>query len=85
MRDPLQAMEEEWHKHGDKANWRYLVEGIACVPEWVPRHVQESTKAAEFDIGHKGRRLQQFLELPASKKAGMKKDHAIASMCCTKR
>jgi hypothetical protein len=78
-------MEEEWHKHGDKANWRYLVEGIACVPEWVPRHVQESTKAAEFDIGHKGRRLQQFLELPASKKAGMKKDHAIASMCCTKR
>jgi hypothetical protein len=85
MRDPFEAMKNEWHEHGteeDKANWRYVVEGIACDPEWIPRHVQESekacNKAAEFDIGHKGWKLQQFLELDASKKAGLKKEHVIA-------
>jgi len=85
MRDPFEAMKNEWHEHGteeDKANWRYVVEGIACDPAWIPRHVQESekacNKAAEFDIGHKGWKLQQFLELDASKKAGLKIEHVIA-------
>ena len=52
----------------------------ACDPACIPRHVQESEKfkAAEFDIGHKGWKLQQFLELDASKKAGLKKEHVIA-------
>ena len=66
MMDPVKAMKNEWHEHGseeDKANWRYVVEGIACDPACIPRHVQESEKfkAAEFDIGHKGWKLQQFL------------------------
>jgi hypothetical protein len=46
------------------------------------QHVQESekacNKAAKFDIGHKGWKSQQFLELDASKKAGLKKEHVIA-------
>ena len=83
MMDPVKAMKNEWHEHGseeDKANWRYVVEGLACDPNCIPKHVQESEKfkAAEFDIGHKGWKLQQFLELDASKKAGLKKQHVIA-------
>jgi hypothetical protein len=91
MEDPVQAMKMEWHTHGTQAdmdNWRYVVRGIGRDLEWVPQHVQDSfvsgvyhggsLEASEFDTGHDGWTLEHFLELPASQKAGLKKEHVIA-------
>ena len=79
MLDPFSAMEAEWNEHGteeDKANWQYVVHGIAGDAEWIPRHIK--ALGHELDIGREGCTLENFLELPASRKAGLKKEHVIA-------
>jgi hypothetical protein len=79
MLDPFSAMEAEWNEHGteeDKANWRYVVEGIAGDPEWIPEHIKALGHV--LDTGREGWTLEHFLESQASKKAGLKKEHVIA-------
>jgi hypothetical protein len=86
MDDPLQAMKLEWYTHGteeDIANWKYVVNGIACSPEWVPEHVKGSQDAAVFDIGHEGMTLEDFVKLPASQQAGLKKADIIVVRLCS--
>jgi len=91
MEDPVKAMKLEWRERGsekDWANFRYVLEGVACDPEWVPEHVKESLlsgvyhggslSAADFDAGHEGWELQQFLELPSSQQAGLQREHVVA-------
>jgi hypothetical protein len=91
MEDPVKAMKLEWREHGsekDWANFRYVLEGVACDPEWVPPHVKEfiasgvyhggALSAADFDAGHEGWELQHFLELPSSQLAGLKREHVVA-------
>ena len=64
LENTLKTMEVEWYTNGDEediANWEYVVNGIACSPEWVPEHVKESFSfgdyhggslaAADFDTG----------------------------------
>ena len=67
---------------------RYVLEGRACDPECIPAHVKESLSsgvyhggalsAADFDTGHAGWVLQDFLDLPSSRHAGLKREHVIA-------
>jgi hypothetical protein len=80
LENTLKTMEAEWYTHGDEediANWEYVVNGIACSPEWVPEHVKRSNNAAVFDIGHEGMTLDDFVKLPASQLAGLKKEDVI--------
>ena len=51
MEDPVKAMKLEWRQNGtdkDWANFRYVVEGRACDPEWVPEHVKESFSSGDY-------------------------------------
>ena len=69
-------------------SFRYMSEGHARDPEWVPQHVKESLVAgvyhggslvdADFDAGHEGWDLQQFMELPSSRLAGLQREHVMA-------
>ena len=68
--------------------FQYVLEGRACDPEWIPAHVKESLasgvyhggalSAADFDAGHAGWVLQDFLDLPSSRHAGLQREHVIA-------
>ena len=91
MFDPTSAMRLEWHEHGsykDWANFLYVVDGRACDPKWVPQHIKESFSSglyhggiiseADFDTGHSGWELRDFLELPSSRQAGLRPEHVIA-------
>jgi hypothetical protein len=91
MQNPMEAMKQEWDQHGsekDKANFRYVLEGRACDPAWVPQHVKESLAsgnyhggsltAADFDTGHDGWGLKEFCDLPSSQAAGLGPEHVLA-------
>lgn len=54
MEDPVKAMKLEWRQNGtekDWANFRYVLEGRACDPEWVPEHVKESWSSGAYHGG----------------------------------
>ena len=54
MEDPVKAMKFEWRQNGtvkDWANFRYVLEGRACHPEWVPEHVKESFSSGDYHGG----------------------------------
>ena len=91
MLDPTSAMRLEWHEHGndeDRANFLYVVHGRACDPKWIPKHVKENFSSglyhggaiseADFDTGHSGWELRDFLDLPSSRQAGLRPEHVIA-------
>ena len=86
MLDMVSAMKDEWREHGsedDWANFIYVKKGRACDPEWIPTHVKASFSSgamseADFDTGHSGMYLQDFLNLTSSKLAGLKIEHILA-------
>jgi hypothetical protein len=50
----VKAMKFEWRQNGtvkDWANFRYVLEGRACDPEWVPEHVKESFSSGDYHGG----------------------------------
>mmetsp|Transcript_37643 Transcript_37643/g.94374 ORF Transcript_37643/g.94374 Transcript_37643/m.94374 type:complete len:518 (-) Transcript_37643:436-1989(-) len=91
VKNPLKAMRQEWMTHGnenDKANFDYVVRG-AVDPSDYPEHVRESLRTGvyhggtllegEFETGHEGMDLKDFVNHPSSRKAGLK-DYHVAAM-----
>ena len=89
MEDPLKSMRREWFENGsanDKANFIYVVSGTAGKD--LPDHVVQSLadgkyhggelKEGEFDQGHEGMTLSDFVNLPECKQANLKLFHAAA-------
>ena len=80
-RDPTVGSEADWE------NFVYVTEGRAQT-DMVPAHVLQSFESGhyhggsitkeEFDQGHEGMGLDDFLELESSKTAKLKKEHMIA-------
>ena len=79
--DPTVGSEADWE------NFVYVTEGRAQT-DMVPAHVLQSFESGhyhggsitkeEFDQGHEGMGLDDFLELESSKTAKLKKEHMIA-------
>jgi len=93
MEDPLRSMRREWFEHGsseDKQNFNYVVSGRACEEEhaYFPAHVKESIaagkyhggilKPGEFDAGHQGMTLQDFVDLQQCRDAALQPFHVAA-------
>lgn len=86
MLDMVSAMKNEWREHGsenDWANFMYVEQGRACDPKWIPPHVKANFASgamseADFDTGHSGMYLKDFLDLPSSKLARLKIEHVLA-------
>eukprot|EP00747_Dinoflagellata_sp_TGD_P192645 gnl/TRDRNA2_/TRDRNA2_57751_c0_seq1.p1 gnl/TRDRNA2_/TRDRNA2_57751_c0~~gnl/TRDRNA2_/TRDRNA2_57751_c0_seq1.p1 ORF type:complete len:455 (-),score=84.90 gnl/TRDRNA2_/TRDRNA2_57751_c0_seq1:43-1407(-) len=90
-RHGLDGMRKEFEQQGDekdKANFRYIVDGIALEDDWMPEHVKKSIKdqkyhgghlaPGDFDMNHKGFRLNDFVDHADAKLAKLKEHHVAA-------
>lgn len=89
--DPLRSMRREWFANGsarDTANFKYVVDGIACSDEHLPQHVRTSIAEGkyhggtlakdEFDAGHSGMTLEDFVNHATCQHANLKPFHVAA-------
>jgi hypothetical protein len=96
MIDPKGAMQKEWFQNGsaqDIANWEHVVNGTARDDRDIPVHVLEfilqgkyhggELRQEDFDAGHDGMDLQDFVEHPISVAAGLSDYHVIAARLYT--
>ena len=96
MLDPKAAMMKEWLQNGspqDMANWEYVANGTARDDRDIPEHVKEfirqgkyhggKLKREDFDTDHDGMDLQDFVDHPDSKDAGLLDHHVIAARLYT--
>jgi hypothetical protein len=87
----LEAMRLEFETHGDtedKANFRYIVDGIAQDQAWIPEHVKTDIKNKkyhggslepdDYDRNHRGMRLQGFVDLSEARLAKLKPENVCA-------
>jgi hypothetical protein len=88
---PLVSMQAEWDQHGDandRANFQYILHGAACVWLDIPAHVKETIAKGkyhggplapdDYDKGHEGMHLEDFVKHPVSKTANLKEFHVAA-------
>ena len=88
---PLVSMQVEWEQHGDandRENFRYILHGAACVWHDIPQHVKETIEKGEYhggvlapddyDKGHQGMHLEDFVQHRVSKTANLKDFHVAA-------
>ena len=86
-----QAIVDEFKTHGsssDKANLMYIMYGTALKEEDMPHHVKDeiasmkyhggSLEPDDFDFGHAGMTLADFLEHEYSRIAGLQRPHVLA-------
>jgi len=87
--DILKALTREVHAHcaqEHQANWKYIVDGVACEESSIPTHVKADAKRGtyhggtgfeltHYDENHKGMRLDDFTKLESCKLAKLKKHH----------
>ena len=86
--NPMEAIKQEWMQHGSdeaKATWKYIVEGTACKWDDIPDHVKETIRQGQyhggplerkdFDEGHEGMSLHDFVMHDASKEADLEDVH----------
>jgi hypothetical protein len=85
MLDPMLSMAKEWQQHGstqDLANWEYVVNGTARDEQDIPDHVKQTfisgnyhggkLEQEDYDAGHDGMDLDDFMNHPIAKLAGLK-------------
>jgi len=90
LKNPLKAMKQEWAAAGgedDMANFEYVVRGTVS-PDEYPAHVTESLQTGvyhggaiaegEFDTGHEGMDLRDFVNHEVSRFAGLQEHHVAA-------
>jgi hypothetical protein len=88
---PLVSMQAEWDQHGDandRANFQYILHGEACAWDDIPAHVKETIEKGEYhggqlapgdyDRGHDGMHLEDFVQHPISQTANLKNFHVAA-------
>eukprot|EP00961_Rhodomonas_salina_P184787 2494768-Rhodomonas_salina.1 len=87
----VEAIEEEFELNGteeDKANLDYCLNGTANKPACLPKHVKAqiaqghyhggSICGEDFDQGHDGMTLDDFVQHPNSQQARLEKHHVLA-------
>mmetsp|Transcript_25903 Transcript_25903/g.82015 ORF Transcript_25903/g.82015 Transcript_25903/m.82015 type:complete len:256 (-) Transcript_25903:1248-2015(-) len=90
LKKGVRAIVEEFELHGsdeDKANLKYILHGVAC-KELLPDHVCTQMATGkyhggslgqnEFDGGHSGMRLQDFVNHEHCRKANLEPPHVVA-------
>ena len=90
LRDPLASIEMELLLHGSKKdceNFYYILDGTAQTWDDYPAQVQEDIRSGtyhggslgpdDYDAGHAGMKLEDFVNHPTSKLAGLKPHHVV--------
>lgn len=88
----LEAIESEFFENGsdeDQDNFNYVVKGTACATDSLPKHVKEQIEkgwyhggqlgVGEFDEGHDGWTLDDFVNHEHSRIAGLQVQPVCAS------
>jgi hypothetical protein len=96
MLDPMLSMAREWQQHGsiqDLANWEYVVSGTARDERDIPLHVKQSfisghyhggtLEQEDYDAGHDGMDVDDFVNHDIAKLAGLKKHEVVAARLYT--
>ena len=92
----MPSMAKEWQQHGstqDLDNWEYVVNGTARDERDIPLHVKQSFISGsyhggklvheDYDAGHDGMDLDDFVNHPIAKLAGLKKHEVVAARLYT--
>ncbi|KAJ1472091.1 hypothetical protein T484DRAFT_3465715 [Baffinella frigidus] len=91
LKQSVDAIESEFHQHGDrndKENLRYCLYGKALDKEFMPRKVKLDIRngiyhggkleEGEFDMGHEGMSLDDFVDQDRSKLGKLGREHVLA-------
>eukprot|EP00290_Baffinella_frigidus_P055767 CAMPEP_0180373084 /NCGR_PEP_ID=MMETSP0989-20121125/21054_1 /TAXON_ID=697907 /ORGANISM="non described non described, Strain CCMP2293" /LENGTH=444 /DNA_ID=CAMNT_0022369931 /DNA_START=30 /DNA_END=1364 /DNA_ORIENTATION=+ len=91
LKQSVDAIETEFCDHGnehDRENLRYCLYGIAQDPDWIPGRVKidilkgfyhgGALSEGDYDMGHEGMTLDDFVKHPRSKLGKLGREHVLA-------